>query len=123
MDLPDTLDEIQNETFTLLQSLYARYMNESNKNNLDKCMHDLQFYRYVYDGYNLFNGISYIRYIYRSDINNLKLKTGGIVIQSSPYFLRVKLLKYNKIVYLNRRSIITFVKLTDDEMLKLQFNK
>ena len=123
MEPVESLDDIQEETLNLLNNLYFRYMNEQNKNNFDKCIKDLEFYRYVYDGYDLAPGISYIRYIYKTDIKDLCLKGGGIVLETSPYYFRIKLLKYKRAIYLNRRSVITFVKLTDDEIFKMNITK
>tara|TARA_B100001094_G_scaffold328186_1_gene388042 strand:+ start:1524 stop:1928 length:405 start_codon:yes stop_codon:yes gene_type:complete len=105
----------------IITNVYERWMNESNYNHLQYALEALEEYRYVAPKYVIPNG-RYIRYIDLKDPYDAKLRLGGFVIYDNGYSVtfmnRGKFIKINK-----KRAKAIFVRISDDELLRSQFEK
>ena len=113
----ESLKEVKKETKKVIENIYDGFMNEFNKNNYDYAIENLvNEYRYVPRGKCVSNGV-YIRFIDVKDMERIQLHKGGFVLMDNGYTMTFK--SEEKSYKLNRGHIILFVKIKENERLRL----
>jgi len=110
------LDAVKKETRNILESVYNRFMNEANYNNLEKTRSALMQYRFIHKDWILPQG-RYIRYISTKNPNNIVLRCGGFVLDCNKYIITI----FNKYIgkhVVSRKENIIFMKLNADDIMR-----
>ena len=115
------LNDILNETQNVITSLYTRFMNEKNYNNLEKSKEALVEYRYIRNAWIIPNG-RYVRYIDTHNSQNMILKKGGFVIESNKYAFTLLDTNHGEFK-VGKRDRVFFVKLNEDDVIKCNLQK
>lgn len=116
----ESVESEQRLTSSVIQNIYNRFMSESNLNHLHSALDALEGYRYVPRGFSIPSG-RYIRYIDTTQHNDMPLKLGGFVLSDNGYSVVFKSSGFTeRVVRLNKKHCIMFVKITEAELLRLQ---
>tara|TARA_B110000977_G_scaffold201646_1_gene297462 strand:+ start:6851 stop:7270 length:420 start_codon:yes stop_codon:yes gene_type:complete len=110
------IDEVKDETQNIVESIYNRFMNEKNYNNLGKTRQALENYRYVHKDWILPQG-RFIRYITTNITGDMRLKGGGFILECNKYTFYV----FNKYVgkfHICRKNAICFIQLNRDDYMR-----
>ena len=113
----ENVEDEEKLTKSVIRSIYSRFINEKNHNNMQYALEVLQEYRYAPNKYCIPQG-RFIRYIDTKNHTDMKLKVGGFVLSDNGYSLTYRSSSSENIVKLSKNHCIIFVQITYNDRLR-----